>query len=140
MLSSKTVLVVGFGDIGAACGKIAKHGFGARVIGLKRRPEQTPKKNLAHADMVVGLDELDKWIPEVDFVVGVLPNTPDNENFFDYSRVFSKMRKDSVFMNVGRGATVNEDDLVKVLKQESIAGAVLDVYKTEPLPTTSELW
>ena len=41
MVDGQTMLIVGFGDIGAACGKIAKHGFGVRVIGLRQRPEAT---------------------------------------------------------------------------------------------------
>lgn len=50
------------------------------------------------------------------------------------------MKKSAVFMNIGRGTTVDEDDLVRALKEELISGAVLDVFKTEPLPESSELW
>lgn len=50
------MLIVGFGDIGAACGKILKHGFGTKVIGLKRRPENISERNRANADTVAGLD------------------------------------------------------------------------------------
>ena len=53
---------------------------------------------------------------------------------------FSKMKKTAVFMNIGRGPTVNEDELITALKDKVIAGAVLDVYKVEPLPKESELW
>jgi len=50
------------------------------------------------------------------------------------------MKESAVFMNIGRGTTVNEDDLVDALNKKSIAGAVLDVFKTEPLPLSSGLW
>jgi len=63
LLSAKTVLIVGFGDIGAACGKILKHGFGAKVIGLKRRPETISERNMDNADMVIGLDKLEEFLP-----------------------------------------------------------------------------
>jgi phosphoglycerate dehydrogenase-like enzyme len=53
---------------------------------------------------------------------------------------FSKMKKSSVFMNIGRGPTVNEDDLIKALKDGMIGGAVLDVFKKEPLAIENELW
>ena len=53
---------------------------------------------------------------------------------------FSKMKKTAVFMNIGRGTTVKEEDLVKALKEKMIAGAVLDVFKYEPLSKESELW
>jgi len=49
-------------------------------------------------------------------VVGVLPGIENNTDFFNEDRVFSKMRKDAVFINIGRGATVNEDDLIAALK------------------------
>ena len=50
------------------------------------------------------------------------------------------MKKTSVFINVGRGETVVEEDLIKALKDGTIQGAALDVFKTEPLPQDSELW
>jgi len=50
------------------------------------------------------------------------------------------MKKSAVFMNIGRGNTVVEDDLVKALKEKIIAGAVLDVFSKEPLSESSELW
>jgi D-2-hydroxyacid dehydrogenase (NADP+) len=53
---------------------------------------------------------------------------------------FSKMKKSSVFINIGRGSTVKEDDLITALKQKMIAGAVLDVFEKEPLSEKSELW
>ena len=56
IVSDKTMVVVGFGDIGSACGKIAKHGFGVKVVGIKRRPANTPESYRANADEIVGLD------------------------------------------------------------------------------------
>ena len=50
------------------------------------------------------------------------------------------MKESAVFMNIGRGPCANEVDLVDALKNKVIAGAVLDVYQTEPLSTESELW
>jgi phosphoglycerate dehydrogenase-like enzyme len=140
LASNKTMAVVGFGDIGAACGKVAKNGFGTRVIGLKRRPEVTSDEHRACADEVVGLDQLDRVLAEADFVVGVLPKTAETGDFFNMERCFSKMKKSAVFMNIGRGPTVHEEDLVKALQDKTIAGAVLDVYKVEPLVKESPLW
>jgi phosphoglycerate dehydrogenase-like enzyme len=50
------------------------------------------------------------------------------------------MKKSAVFMSIGRGPTVVEEDLIKCLKNGTIAGAVMDVFKTEPLPKSSEFW
>ena len=68
-------------------------------------------------------------------MVGVLPKVPNlTDDFFNMESTFSKMKDSAVFMNIGRGTTVNEDDLVDALNKKVIAGAVLDVFKTEPLP------
>ena len=114
-IGGKTMLIVGFGDIGSACGKIAKHGFGCRVIGVRRRPEKTTEEQRSNADEVVSNNELDKYLPEADFVVGVLPGAEDNLNFFDHSKVFAKMKSSAVFMNIGRGTCINEKDLISAL-------------------------
>jgi phosphoglycerate dehydrogenase-like enzyme len=53
---------------------------------------------------------------------------------------FSKMKKSAVFMNIGRGTTVNEDDLVKALNEKMIRGAVIDVFKNEPLAQDRAIW
>jgi phosphoglycerate dehydrogenase-like enzyme len=73
-------------------------------------------------------------------VVGVLPGTEETYEYFNMERVFSKMKKSGIFMNIGRGTCAHEEDLVQALKTNVIAGAVLDVFKVEPLPETSELW
>lgn len=86
------------------------------------------------------MDQLDRVIKEADYVVGVLPKHETTEDFFNMESCFSKMKQSAVFMNIGRGTTVNEDHLVDALKTSKIAGAVLDVFKVEPLPKESELW
>ena len=74
-------------------------------------------------------------------MVGVLPRVPGvTDDFFNMQSTFSKMKRTAVFMNIGRGSTVNEDDLIKALKTQQIQGAVLDVFKVEPLPKDSEFW
>jgi phosphoglycerate dehydrogenase-like enzyme len=78
-------------------------------------------------------------LPHADFVVSVLPNTPDNVNFFDKDK-FNLMKQDSVFMNIGRGCCVDESELINALQTKKISGAVLDVYANEPLSRESELW
>ena len=80
-------------------------------------------------------------IGEADFVVGILPKAQGlTDNYFSRQTTFSKMKKSAIFMNIGRGSTVNEVDLVKALKTKRIAGAVLDVYAEEPLPASNDLW
>lgn len=140
LVSNKSMTVVGYGDIGAACARIAKNGFGMKVIGVKRRPEDCSDEYRSYCDEVVGNDQYDRAISDADFVVGVLPKVADTGHFFTKESTFSKMKKSGVFMNIGRGPTVKEADLIDALKDGSLAGAVLDVFEKEPLAQESELW
>jgi phosphoglycerate dehydrogenase-like enzyme len=140
LVSNKSMAIIGYGDIGAACAKIAKNGFGMKVWGVKRRPDDCSDLYRSYCDEVVGNDQYERVIKEADFVVGVLPKVADTEDFFNMESTFSKMKKSAVFMNIGRGPTVQEEDLTKALKDGTIAGAVLDVFKKEPLDPEAELW
>lgn len=141
LVSSKHMAIIGYGDIGAACAKVAKNGFGMKVTGVKRRPDQVTDEHRAYCDEIVGNDQYERVIAEADFVVGVLPRVAGvTDDFFTMDSTFSKMKNSAVFMNIGRGTTVNEEDLAKALKTNVIGGAVLDVYKKEPLVPESELW
>ena len=131
--------LVGYGDIGAACGKICRV-FGTKIIGVKRRPELISEEHRSYCDELVGNDQLERVYAEADYVVSILPNTPGTDNFFTMENCFSKMKPGSVFMSIGRGQPVNEQDLITALKNGHISGAVMDVYRQEPLPSNSELW
>ena len=76
---------------------------------------------------------------EADFVVCTLPGTAANQKFCGASE-FAAMKASAVFINIGRGSTVDEDALVSVLKAGSIRGAALDVFESEPLDPASEFW
>ncbi len=66
------------------------------------------------ADEIYGLKKLDDYLGKADFVVGVLPKTNTTTHFFN-KEFFKKMKKSAVFMNIGRGPTVLEQDLVSAL-------------------------
>jgi phosphoglycerate dehydrogenase-like enzyme len=83
--------------------------------------------------------DMDEILPQADFVLSVLPFTQETKNYFNYDK-FSKMKKDAVFINIGRGTTVVEDDLVRALEEGLIKGAALDVFAVEPLSQESKLW
>lgn len=136
----KTLAVVGYGNIGSTCAMAAKRAFGMRVIGVNKFPEMVTKEERAHADEVVGLDQYERVVKEADFILGSLPKMVSTDNFFNGPNCFSKMKKDAVFMNIGRGTTVDEEDLANALYSGTIRGAVLDVFKKEPLPVENRLW
>src|SRR5690606_15014535 len=81
-----------------------------------------------------GPDELDALLPEADFVITTVPHTPETEGMWDAAR-FGAMSRDAYFINIGRGMTTRLDDLVAAIKGGEIAGAGLDVFEVEPLPS-----
>ena len=140
-MAQKHMVVVGYGDIGSACAKMAKNGFNMKVTGVKRNPEAVSDLQRSYCDAIVGNDKYAEVIADADYVVGVLPKVPGvTDDFFSMDSTFSKMKKAGVFMNIGRGTTVNEQDLAKAINDGTIAGAVLDVFKVEPLPQDNPLW
>ena len=91
-------------------------------------------------NMVYSIKDLpDKTINEADYVYATLPSTPETNNIFD-KNFFKKMNKDAVFINVGRGNAVNEEDIANALENNIIRGAALDVTKKEPLQKDSRLY
>ena len=79
------------------------------------------------------MDEAELILGQADFVLNTLPLTEETKGYFDYTR-FKQMKAGSVFMNVGRGHTVVEDDLIRVLEEGHLKGAALDAFEVEPLP------
>ena len=140
LVSSKTIAIVGYGDIGSGMAKMVKRAFGMKVIGVNKFPEMVTKDQAQWADEIVGLDQYDRVLSQADYVVGSLPKMVSTNDFFNDKSTFSKMKKTAIFMNTGRGTTVDEADLAEALVTGKIAGAVLDVFKVEPLPKNNRLW
>ena len=84
-------------------------------------------------------DALDDLLPRADFVILTVPHTPATEGFFNRA-LFQRMKRTAFFINIGRGMTTKLDDLVAALQGGEIAGAALDVYEQEPLPSEHPLW
>jgi phosphoglycerate dehydrogenase-like enzyme len=78
-------------------------------------------------------------LPQADFVIMTIPHTPATEGLMDRQRL-RRMKKSAFLINIGRGMTVRLDDLVAALREGEIAGAGLDVFEIEPLPTDHRLW
>ncbi|PLS08634.1 D-2-hydroxyacid dehydrogenase [Neobacillus cucumis] len=136
-LAGSTVGIIGYGEIGYEIAKRCK-GLEMKVIGCRRNPD---KKNKEHepADEVVGMDRVDEVLSKSDYVVVALPSTEETIHYMNKDR-FEKMKKDSYLINVGRGNTMVEEDLVECLKSGKIAGAGLDVFEVEPLPKDHPFW
>ena len=82
---------------------------------------------------------MDELLPRADFVILTVPHTPATEDFFERVR-FQRMKPTAFFINIGRGMTTKLNDLVTALVAGEIAGAALDVYEQEPLPSDHRLW
>ena len=132
-LAGRTLGILGLGAIGAELARKAA-ALEMRVIGTKRGAAGLP-----HVEQVYGPEGTDAVLAESDFVVLLLPATPGTENFIDAARL-ARMKKDAWLLNFGRGALIKDDDLVAAVRAGSIAGAVLDVFRTEPLPAGHPFW
>ena len=130
-LHDATVLINGVGGIGAETAQVCE-AFHARVIGVDPNGQAYPAT-------IVPPAELDRVLPEADFVVTTVPHTPETEGMWD-ARRFRAMKDTAYFINVGRGMTAKLDDLVEALESGEIAGAGLDVFEIEPLPDGHRLW
>ncbi|MCF8037296.1 MAG: D-2-hydroxyacid dehydrogenase [Desulfobacteraceae bacterium] len=128
-----TLGIVGLGEIGEEIAKKAAV-FGMRIIGVRRTPEP-----VEHVETVYGPQDMETVFSQSDYVINLLPATAETENLID-RRFFAQMKPDACFINMGRGRSVNEDDLAEALQTEKIRAAVSDVFYTEPLPETSPLW
>lgn len=126
-LNQKTMMIVGAGAIGKQTGKLAK-AFGMKTIGVNRSG-----KPVDFMDDQITQDDLKQSLSKADVVVNILPLTEQTKDLFDLS-LFKEMKKTAVFINVGRGATVVTDDLLKALDEGYLGYAALDVVHQEPLP------
>jgi D-2-hydroxyacid dehydrogenase (NADP+) len=128
-----TLGILGLGAIGRAVAERAA-AFGMRVIGTKRTPEPVP-----HVERVLPPEATDDVLREADYLVIVLPLTPETDGLID-ARALRQMKRTAVLINVGRGKIVREGDLIAALRDGVIAGAGLDVFEREPLPADSPLY
>ena len=133
-LPEATALIVGVGGIGAETARLAA-AFGMRVVGVDSRRQAAPP-GVAELHSAAALDSL---LPRADFVILTVPHTPSTEGFMNRAR-FQRMKRSAFFINIGRGMTTRLDDLVAALDAGEIAGAALDVFDQEPLPSNHPLW
>lgn len=132
-LIGKTLGILGLGAIGQELARKAA-ALEMRVIGTKRTPSPLP-----HVEKVYAPEQTDEVLGASDFVVLLLPSTADTENFINKDRL-AAMKPTAWLLNFARGALIVDDDLIAAAKSRKIAGAVLDVFREEPLPATHPFW
>ena len=128
-LCGKVWGIIGLGNIGKRVAKIAQ-AFGARVVYYS-----TSGKN---ADSDYARVEFDSLLKQCDIISIHAPLNKKTEGLINYE-AFTKMKKDSVLINVARGPIVVDEDLARAIDEEIIGGAALDVFKIEPMPGENPL-
>ncbi len=133
-LYRKTAGIIGMGRVGSQITRLTK-ALGMRVLAVTRQKHEKQE----FVDKLFTYKDLDIVLKEADFVINSLPATSETFHLFNADK-FSKMKRSAYFINIGRGKTVKEDDLIDVLTKRKIAGAGLDVFETEPLSPKNRLW
>ncbi|MFN3322735.1 MAG: D-2-hydroxyacid dehydrogenase [Bryobacteraceae bacterium] len=134
-LVGRTMGIVGMGGIGTAVARRAYYGFDMRVVGTDAKPIPKP-------DFVSELHDpswFDTMVPQVDVLVSAAPLTPQTRQMFN-ENVFRRMKKTAYFLGLSRGGLIDDMALVKALKEGWIAGAGLDVFPQEPIPSSHPIF
>ncbi|MPZ23995.1 MAG: D-2-hydroxyacid dehydrogenase [Dehalococcoidia bacterium] len=135
-LKGATVGVVGMGAIGSEVAQMSK-AFGMRVLGMRRSVQTRGSDPLA--DEVFPPSELRGLLGESDYVVLVVPLTPATTGLIGEVEL-AAMKPSAFLINVSRGAVIDDEALLRSLRQNGIGGAALDVFAQEPLPANSPFW
>ncbi len=136
-LYGKTVGIVGLGAIGGYVAKLAR-ALGMRVLAV-RRSARRRRSRVGDVDELLPASELPYLLGQSDYVVIAVPLTPDTRGMIGEEELRA-MRPRAVIVNIARGAIIQEEALLRALKEGWIAGAALDVFQREPLPPDSEFW
>jgi phosphoglycerate dehydrogenase-like enzyme len=133
-LPDKTMVLLGVGAIGEQTARIAA-ALDMNVIGVRR----DPSVGAPGVERMVGNDQLLEVLPEADFLVVTVPLTHETEKMIG-ERELRAMKPGAYIINIGRGKVIDQDALIRALREGWIAGAGLDVTDPEPLPEDSPLW
>ena len=136
LLAGKTLILVGLGHINRDLARMAK-ALSMRVVGCSRTAAAGDRQDFV--DEVFPVGALRQRLGEGDFVVVTVPLTPETRGMIGRAEL-AAMRPTAYLVNVGRGMLVQEEALLRALRDGEIAGAALDVFEEEPLPRSSPLW
>ncbi|WP_152222243.1 D-2-hydroxyacid dehydrogenase [Pseudomonas sp. SCB32] len=132
-LSGARVLIAGAGEIGCDLARFLRP-FGVTITGMARGAKADPA-----FDRIIGPDQLLSAAGASDFIINLLPDTPETADIFD-ERFFHAVNPNAVFINAGRGTSVVDQALISALADGRLAWAVLDVFREEPLPRQHPFW
>ena len=130
-----TMGIAGMGGLGSFTAMRAHYGFNMRILATDPKPMAKP----IFVDTLREPGWFMEMVPQVDVLVSAAPATKETAGMFN-ERVFRAMKKTAYFLNLSRGALVEESSLARALKEGWIAGAGLDVVSPEPLPSSHPYW
>ena len=136
-LRGQVLVIVGVGRVGREVARMGQ-AFGMRVVGVKRSPSGEAPQGL-HLDVLYGPGDLHRALAEAQNLVLIAPHTTETEGMIGAAEL-AVLPQGAVFINIGRGALVDETALVSALRSGRLLGAGLDVFRDEPLPASSPLW
>jgi glyoxylate/hydroxypyruvate reductase A len=125
--------ILGIGELGSALARLLLP-LGFAVAGWSRDPKSVDGVTSFH-----GAAGLPGFLAATDMLVGLLPRTPETEGLLNRQRL-ALLPQGAFLLNVGRGATIVDDDLIALLDEGHLAQACLDVFREEPLPAGSPFW
>ncbi|MCK4577138.1 MAG: D-2-hydroxyacid dehydrogenase [Candidatus Marinimicrobia bacterium] len=132
-LADITIGLLGVGNIGLEVARVFK-ALGVTVWGLRNKRQ--PVENV---DRIYTSGQLAELLAGSDYVINLLPGTPQTRDLLS-GDTLRTCKKGSVFINLGRGDVIDEESLVRAVEKKWLAGAILDVFREEPLPSESPLW
>lgn len=136
-LEGQTLAIVGVGRVGREIARLGKC-FGMRVVGVKRSIAGVNPDEL-HLDALYAPADLHRALSTAQNLVLIAPHTSETERMIGAPEL-AALSRGAVFINIGRGALVDEPALVEALRSGHLLGAGLDVFAQEPLPPESPLW
>ena len=136
-LAGQTMVIIGPGRIGREIARIAR-AFRMRVVAMGRDSDPARAEALG-IDRLYSREDLHAMLGEADCLVVCAPLTPETEDLLGADE-FAALKPGAVFVNIGRGAIIDEDALLHGLRDGRIAFAALDVFREEPLPADSPFW
>lgn len=135
MIAGRILGIVGYGDIGRAVATRA-HAMGMRILAARRHPPRVPDPLV---EKYYTTSQLHEMLARCDYVVVAAPLTDETHHMISDAE-FAAMKSTAVVINVGRGPVIDEDAMIRALRDRRIRGAGLDVVEQEPLPADSALY
>ena len=133
LVKGKTAGILGVGEIGGEIARLCK-AVGMNVWGYTRS-----STDCEAVDRYFHGDQLGECVAGADYLISIMPNTAASTNLLNKD-VFTKMKPTALLINAGRGTAIVDDDLLWALRSGEIGGAVLDVFRQEPLPADNRFW